>query len=268
MKVVSAILFILLFLGLFVVSAWVLNNSEQILAEFRKLNDTPPKTIKENVAVYFRDKIREGTVDRVGQPIEGFEPFMLMQAFPNLTKKDFDGVGAELGVYQYNETGLDFIMDSTNPVHSAARAITNNGMTTLLKNVSSRLNQPTTTIDDIESVLVALRGDQYETRVPGRINGILSISPICPVEREGVPCPVPPAAYAARPIIVKDVNGREVTRVIAAPPNGVFQIEVAAGTYDVVVVSASVLENISPQRVIVGADSNVSIRFEVDTGIR
>ena len=268
MKVITAVLFVTLFLGLFIVSAWVLNNSEQILAEFRKFNDTPPKTISTNVSTYFREEMYNGTIDRVGQPIEGFAPSMLMQAWPNLVLKDFDGVEAELGVYQYNETDLDFIMDSTNPVHSAARAITNKGMTTLLNNVSSRLNRPTTTIDDIESILVALRGNQYETGVPGRINGILSIGPICPVEREGVPCPVPAEAYRARPIVVYDLDGNEITRITASTVDGTFMIEVSAGTYDVSVVSASVIENISPQRVIVGADSDVSIRFDVDTGIR
>ncbi len=228
----------------------------------------PKMEIVSNETIPFMNALRNETIQRVGQPIEGFEPAMFIRAFPNLRLSDFDGVDAELGVYQYNESDLNFILDDSNPIHSAARAITNAGMTTLLNNVSKRLSMPATSTADVESILAALRGNQYEIGIPGRINGILSIGPICPVEREGVPCPVPLAAYAARPIIVKDVNGREITRVIASPPDGAFAIEVAPGTYDVMVVSASTLENVPSQRVVVGSDQDVSIRFEVDTGIR
>ena len=38
---------------------------------------------------YFNEKLHGGVIDRIGQPIEGFVPFMFMQAFSGLVFKDF-----------------------------------------------------------------------------------------------------------------------------------------------------------------------------------
>ena len=68
---------------------------------------------------YFDEKLRAGVIDRIGLPIEGFVPFMFMQAFPGLVAKDFDGANGLLGEYRIEDTELVFVVDGS-PIHSAA----------------------------------------------------------------------------------------------------------------------------------------------------
>lgn len=48
--------------------------------------------IDESLVSIFEDRLITIGVERVGQPIEGFDAFMLTQAFPKLEAEDFDGV--------------------------------------------------------------------------------------------------------------------------------------------------------------------------------
>src|SRR5687768_3916477 len=48
----------------------------------------------------------------------------------------------------------------------------------------------------------------------GVLRGAVSIGPICPVEQEGVPCPVPPETYAGVQVLVQSAaTGRVLERV-------------------------------------------------------
>jgi len=87
---------------------------------------------------YFNEKLREGVIDRIGQPIHGFVPFMLLQAFSGIVPKDFDGADALLGEYRIVEKELTFIMDEGGPIHSAAEALSDDGMKTLFLNIANR----------------------------------------------------------------------------------------------------------------------------------
>ncbi len=91
-----------------------------------------PGTI--SVQEYSNEKLREGVIDRIGQPIEGFVPFMFMQAFSGLVLKDFDGADALLGEYEIVDKELTFIMNEGGPIHSAAEAISEEGMKTVFAN--------------------------------------------------------------------------------------------------------------------------------------
>ena len=87
----------------------------------------------------FTDRMRTGTIARVGQPIEGFEPFMFMQAFPGLLPSDFANVDALIGLYRYEDSEVVYDLDGEIETHSAARAISDEGMEQLLANISSRI---------------------------------------------------------------------------------------------------------------------------------
>ena len=63
------------------------NETETMVAQFDTID----------IQVHFNEKLREGVIERVGQPIEGFVPIMFLQAFPGLVPVDFDGVDALLG---------------------------------------------------------------------------------------------------------------------------------------------------------------------------
>ncbi len=109
-----------------------------------------------DVQEYFNEKLREGVIDRIGQPIEGFVPFMFMQAFSGLVLKDFDGTDALLGEYKIVEKELAFIMDEGGPIHSAAEAVSEEGMKTVLANIQRRTNVLITTMDEVDGLLLFL----------------------------------------------------------------------------------------------------------------
>ena len=105
---------------------------------------------------YFNEKLRGGVIDRIGQPIEGFVPFMFMQAFSGLVPKDFDGADALLGEYKIVNGELAFIMNEGGPIHSAAEAISEDGMKRVFANIQRRTNMSITTTDEVDGLLLFL----------------------------------------------------------------------------------------------------------------
>ncbi len=125
------------------------------------LNDDAQSTIAINpdtteVQEYFNEKLREGVIDRIGQPIEGFVPFMFLRAFSGLVPGDFDGAEALLGEYKIREKELAFIVDKGGPIHSAAEAISEEGMKTVFTNIQRRTNVRFTTTDEVDGLLLSL----------------------------------------------------------------------------------------------------------------
>ncbi len=109
-----------------------------------------------DVQKYFNEKLHEGVIDRIGQPIEGFVPFMFMQAFSGLVLKDFDGADALLGEYKIVKKELAFIMDEGGPIHSAAEAVSEEGMKTVFANIQRRTDVLITTTDEVDGLLLFL----------------------------------------------------------------------------------------------------------------
>jgi len=109
-----------------------------------------------SVQEYFNEKLHGGVFDRIGQPIEGFVPFMFMQAFSGLVLKDFDGADALLGKYKIVDKELAFIMNEVGPIHSAAEAVSEEGMKTVLANIQRRRNMLIATTDDVDRLLLFL----------------------------------------------------------------------------------------------------------------
>jgi len=109
-----------------------------------------------SVQEHFNEKLRGGVIDRIGQPIEGFVPFMFMQAFSALVPEDFDGADALLGEYKIVDQGLAFIMNEGGPIHSAAEAISDEGMKTVFANIQRRTNRLIATTDEVDGLLLYL----------------------------------------------------------------------------------------------------------------
>jgi len=106
-------------------------------------DDTIPTTDSDDVgplASYFNDQIISKGVDKMGQPIEGFDAFLLKRAFPGLIDEDFDNVEALLGIYKIVDDELIFKQNPTGPIHSAAQTVSKKGMETLMDNAAGRLN--------------------------------------------------------------------------------------------------------------------------------
>jgi len=105
---------------------------------------------------YFNEKLRDGVLLRVGQPIEGFVPSMFMQAFSGIVPQDFDGAGALLGEYTIIEKELTFIMDEVDVVHSAYDTLSEEGMQTVFINIQKRADVIITTTDEVDGLLLFL----------------------------------------------------------------------------------------------------------------
>lgn len=102
---------------------------------------TPVETYQgasETEMVLFASTLREEVDRSVGQPIEGYEPAMFLAAFPGLVATDFEDVEASIGKYVVVEGQLVHVTPPDAPLHSAAAAITDRGLQTLLNNISRR----------------------------------------------------------------------------------------------------------------------------------
>lgn len=100
--------------------------------------DVVTPRVEADVVDTFRNTLQAEVIAKQGQPIEGFVPEMFMSAFPGLVQSDFDGVEASIGRYVLLNGRLEHEMGEARLVHSAATAITRNGMETLYRNVAAR----------------------------------------------------------------------------------------------------------------------------------
>lgn len=108
-------------------------------------------------APYFTEVVQKEVVDKFGQPIEGFEPFMFMDTYSGLQVSDFNCVKAYNGFYVVKNGQLVFIPERTNKMSTADRSITAYGMNRLLQNISDRLGRPwphsNTEVDAIMNII-------------------------------------------------------------------------------------------------------------------
>lgn len=103
--------------------------------------DQPKEIVNQDVTSYFKERVEERFTSEVGQPIEGFEPFMFLQVWTGLKKEDFNGVEALQGKYSFEGEELVFeeILSGGDSPHSASKSISEVGFLKLLTNLSERL---------------------------------------------------------------------------------------------------------------------------------
>lgn len=92
------------------------------------------------LAEYFNDQMISKGVEKIGQPIEGFDAYLLKRAFPELKDEDFNNVVALLGIYKFADNELIFEIDTNGLIHSAAETVSKKGMETLMDNAAIRLD--------------------------------------------------------------------------------------------------------------------------------
>ena len=109
-------------------------------------------------------------------------------------------------------------------------------------------------------------GDATPVRV-GHLEGRVRLGPICPVEREGVPCPVPSGAYEAREILLRDGSTIVVrTRVRA---DGSYRLAAEPGRYVADINGIGVDSSADvPRNIEIRAGETTRLDIEIDTGIR
>jgi hypothetical protein len=103
----------------------------------------------------------------------------------------------------------------------------------------------------------------------GTIKGKVTVGPICPVERPGVPCPVPPEAYTSREIILYAVNKTTIVKRMHFTADGIYNFEVLAGTYVLDIPRPAIGGSSDlPKTLTVKSGETIEFNFSIDTGIR
>jgi hypothetical protein len=118
----------------------------------------PQEAVHFDVIDTFRSTLEIEVQDKMGVPIEGYEPKMFLQVFPGLVETDFDGVEASIGNYIVVDGRLEHKLDTSKLIHSAATAISREGYKTLLNNIAKRIGVDFSnggTITDVMSALTS-----------------------------------------------------------------------------------------------------------------
>jgi hypothetical protein len=97
------------------------------------------KNIPFSIQEAFRATLKDTVIKKEGIPTGGFLPEMFLRTFPGLSSTDFEGVEASIGTYTIISGALVHVLDDARPIHTTATAITDNGLDTLLGNISVRL---------------------------------------------------------------------------------------------------------------------------------
>jgi hypothetical protein len=102
----------------------------------------------------------------------------------------------------------------------------------------------------------------------GYLEGYVTIGPICPVEQINVTCPVPPAAYDARKVVVSTEEA-EVVNVVDIDNTGFYHVALAPDTYIVDINHVGMDHSMDvPTAVTIIEGRTTVLNISIDTGIR
>lgn len=103
----------------------------------------------------------------------------------------------------------------------------------------------------------------------GRVEGTVSIGPICPVEQVDHPCPTPPEAYAARKVTIYDQRHASLLFVVDINSSGSYGIEIPEGHYVVDLKPVGIDRSSDvPKPITISRGMTVGLNIRIDTGIR
>lgn len=113
-------------------------------------------------------------------------------------------------------------------------------------------------------VAVACNAEVGQAGGGGTIVGHVTLGPIMPVCREGVPCD---GVYKDANIEVRTKSGTVAARA-KTDANGDFRVDVPAGTYTVGVAVEAMLPRCSEAEAVVSKGQTVQVAIDCDSGIR
>lgn len=162
------------------------------------------ETYSEELVEYFQNQMWQVATDKSGaMPIEGYDAQLLMGAYPELVKEDFDGVESFEGIYEIKDGELTWSRVDSEMITSAERTISTEGYGTLLANLSERLNIMIGTESDVDALIDDLDKGEQLTLSIGEEGGALDIT-LTPVEVvEDSRCPVDVECIQAGMVFVK-----------------------------------------------------------------
>jgi hypothetical protein len=103
----------------------------------------------------------------------------------------------------------------------------------------------------------------------GRLAGVVTIGPNCPVETETQPCPTPPDAYALRKVLVYDEAKTKLLFTVDIDSQGLYLVDLAPARYTVDVKKAGIDRATGVPAVIeIKANTVTKLDISIDTGLR
>ena len=103
----------------------------------------------------------------------------------------------------------------------------------------------------------------------GTLSGVVTIGPNCPVEKIDDPCPTPPAAYAARKVLVENADASKVLFVVDIDSHGFYRIDLVPGTYTIDLQKNGIDRAAGvPAKVTITSGNVALLNISIDTGIR
>jgi len=103
----------------------------------------------------------------------------------------------------------------------------------------------------------------------GRLSGVVTIGPNCPVQSETNPCPTQPSAYAARKILIYTATKSTLLFTVDIDSQGLYFIDLAPGSYTVDLRPNGIDRTLDlPKVVEIKANTVTKLDVNIDTGIR
>jgi len=117
--------------------------------------------------------------------------------------------------------------------------------------------------------ILLVAGCVSETKVPGTLEGYVTIGPIWPVERPGEQKPIPPEVYEARKVMVYDKSGKRLVEEVSLTSEGYYSIKLKPGTYRVDINRIGIDSSSDvPKQIVIETGQTVVLNIDIDTGIR
>lgn len=103
----------------------------------------------------------------------------------------------------------------------------------------------------------------------GRLSGVVTIGPNCPVESVTNPCPTSPDAYAVRKIVVYDEAKTKLLYTVDIDSQGLYLVDMPPARYTVDVKKVGI-DRASGVPAVVEIKANVVTKLDIaiDTGLR
>ena len=103
----------------------------------------------------------------------------------------------------------------------------------------------------------------------GRLSGLVTIGPNCPVERPDQPCPTPPEAYRERKVLVYDAARSRLLHTVDLDTRGFYFIDLVPAGYVVDIKKIGIDRSSDvPKTVTIKANNVTRVDISIDTGLR
>lgn len=103
----------------------------------------------------------------------------------------------------------------------------------------------------------------------GRLSGLVTIGPNCPVESATQPCPTPSSAYAERKVLVFSKGRAALLFTVDIDSHGLYLIDLAPNDYVVDIKAVGIDRSADvPANVTIKANNVTSLDIRIDSGLR